>query len=135
QETGLVQGVVIMVRSGDVVGNESMTETLRFVRTAADTNGQLLEMEATYKPNGTLNRNIQHQHPNQDEHFEVRSGQITLLMNGNERVYEAGESFDVPRGTVHVMANVGDEPAVVNWQVRPALGTEHFLAKVWSAEY
>lgn len=124
-----------MIRAGDVVGNEDMTETLRFIKTAADTNGELLEMEATYKPGGKLNPNIQHYHPSQDERFEVASGSISTLINGQERIYSAGEAFDVPRGTVHIMANVSEEPAVVLWQVRPAMVSEDFLATVWSEAY
>lgn len=124
-----------MVRAGDVVSNEAMTETLRFIQTAADTNGELLDMEATYEPNGKLNPGIQHYHPSQDEHFEVVSGSMAVLMDGVERAYTAGEAFDVPRGTVHTMANIAEEPAVVRWQVRPAMNTEDFLATVWSAEY
>ncbi len=124
-----------MVRAGDVVGNEDMTESLRFVKTAADTNGELLEMEATHKPNGTLNPNIQHFHPSQDEHFEVLSGSVSAIIAGVTQSYGVGESFDVPRKTVHIMANIADEPAVVRWQVRPAMNTEGFLATVWSAEY
>ncbi len=124
-----------MVRAGDVVSNEDKSETLRFIRTAADSNGELLEMEATYKPGGTLNPHVQHYHPSQDEHFEVLSGSVSAIIDGLTRSYSAGESFDVPRGTVHVMANVSEEPAVVRWQVRPAMNTENFLATVWSAEY
>lgn len=124
-----------MVKAGDIVGNEDMTETLRFIQTAADTDGALLEMEATYAPAGTLNTSIQHYHPAQDEHFEVVSGSISTLIDGVERVYSAGESFDVPRGVHHVMGNVADEPAVLRWQVRPAMNTEDFLARLWSADF
>lgn len=124
-----------MVQAGEIVGNADRSETLRFIQTAADTNGELLEMEATYKPGGTLNPNIQHYHPNQDEAFEVVSGEIATLIDGVQRVYSAGEAFDVPRGTVHIMANESEEPAVVRWQVRPALNSEDFLATVWSEAY
>jgi len=124
-----------MVRAGEMVGNADKTETLRFIQTAADTNGEFLEMEATYKPGGKLNPNIQHYHPNQDEAFEIVSGEMATLIDGQQRVYTAGESFDVPRGTVHIMANEGEQPAVVRWQVRPAMNSEDFLATVWSEAY
>lgn len=124
-----------MIRAGYVVGNADKSETLRFIRTASDTNGELLEMEATYKPGGKLNPNIQHYHPSQDEHFEIVSGEMSTLIGGVEQVYTAGESFEVPRGTIHIMANESEEPTVVRWQVRPAMNSEDFLAIVWSEAY
>lgn len=124
-----------MVRAGEIVGNADKTETLRFIQTAAETSGELLEMEATYKPGGTLNPNIQHYHPHQDEAFTIVTGEIATLIGGQQRVYTAGESFEVPRGTIHVMANESEEPVVVRWQVRPAMNSEDFLATVWSEAY
>ena len=69
-----------------------------------------------------------HYHPSQDEHFEVLEGSIALRVGHEHRTVPAGESFDIPRGTVHTMGPAGG-PATVRWEVRPALRTEEFLTQ------
>ena len=106
-----------------------MGETLRLTPneqlTVVNDSPELLEVEALYQP--SERRPPAHLHPEQDEHFEVVEGVLHVETPDGERHYRAGESFDVPRGTVHRMGNGGDEPARVRWQVRPALGTLDFF--------
>jgi quercetin dioxygenase-like cupin family protein len=71
-----------------------------------------------------------HFHPSQDEHFEVLEGSIALKVGHERRVVPAGESFDIPRGTVHTMGPAGGASARVRWEVRPALRTEAFLTEM-----
>ena len=70
-----------------------------------------------------------HFHPSQDEHFEVLEGSLALRVGHEHRTVPAGESFDIPAGTVHTMG-----PARVaareRWEVRPALRTEEFLTQM-----
>lgn len=96
---------------------------LRFVRTAADTDGDLLEMEATYGGTGAMPP--EHLHPAQAERFEVLEGAVRAIVAGQERTYRAGERFEIPAGTPHRMAAV--EPSRVRWEVRPALRTQAFF--------
>ena len=96
---------------------------LKLVRTAAETDGELLEMEAQYSGDGVYPPN--HLHPAQTERFEVLEGTIKAILDGEERTYEAGDVFEVPAGTPHQMT--GATPARVNWQVRPALRTAEFF--------
>jgi hypothetical protein len=77
----------------------------------------LLEMEARFTGGGPLPP--PHLHPRQEEHFEILDGAVRVVINGVQKRYAAGESFDVPAGTVHQMG--GDGPARLIWQVRPAL--------------
>ena len=101
---------------------------LLLVKTGEETGGELLEMEATYGEGSTLPP--EHLHPSQDEHFEVLEGAVLTIVGGEERRYEAGESFDVPAKTPHQMT--GDGPAHVRWQVRPALRTAEFFERLYS---
>ena len=70
-----------------------------------------------------------HYHPSQDEHFDVLQGAIALRLGHEHRTVPAGESFDIPRGTVHTLGPSGG-PARVRWEVRPALRTEQFLTEM-----
>ena len=103
---------------------------LRLVRTAAETDGELLEMEATYGEGGALPP--EHLHPKQDERFEVLEGTIVAVVDGEERRYGAGETFDVPAGTRHQMG--ADGPARMRWEVRPALRTAEFFERLYTGD-
>jgi quercetin dioxygenase-like cupin family protein len=87
-----------MTRAGDIlVSLIEGKERLVIRTTGAETGGALLEMDAHHAPGGAFPPS--HEHPEQDEHSAVLAGAITVRMAGRERVYQAGESFDVPRGT------------------------------------
>jgi quercetin dioxygenase-like cupin family protein len=100
---------------------------LLLVKTGAETGGELLEMEATY--GGTGGMPPDHFHPRQDERFEVLEGAVRTIIDGTERRYGSGETFEVPAGTPHQMA--GDGPARVRWEVRPALRTAEFFERLY----
>ena len=89
---------------------------------------ELLELEATFEP--IEYRPPRHWHPDQDEHFEVYEGTLTASVNGREVVLHAGDTLDIPRGTVHAMWNAGSERARVLWQVRPAGRTAQWFASI-----
>jgi quercetin dioxygenase-like cupin family protein len=100
---------------------------LRLVRTAAETGGEVLEMEASYGGPGGLPP--EHLHPRQAERFEVLDGTIQTIIGGTERRYERGETFEVPAGTPHQMS--GEGPSRVRWEVRPALRTAEFFERLY----
>jgi quercetin dioxygenase-like cupin family protein len=114
-----------MARSGESVTNPVAGMTLMFLQTAADTDGELLEMEATYEPSSTPP--IPHFHPSQREHFEILAGAMQVRIDGAERELRAGDTLDVEAGVVHAMWNDGPEQARILWQTRPALRTEKFF--------
>jgi quercetin dioxygenase-like cupin family protein len=100
---------------------------LRLIQTAAETDGQLLEMEASYRGTGGLPP--EHLHPQQVERFEVLEGTVRTIIDGTERSYAAGEEFEVPAGTPHQMT--GEGPARMRWEVRPALRTAEFFERLY----
>jgi quercetin dioxygenase-like cupin family protein len=102
---------------------------LLLVKTAAETDGELLEMEATYAGTGAMPP--EHLHPTQAERFEVLEGAVETTVGGEECRYEAGESFDVPAGVPHKMG--ADVPARMRWQVRPPLRTAEFFEELYGA--
>jgi mannose-6-phosphate isomerase-like protein (cupin superfamily) len=117
-----------VARSGDEIRNPVAGLTLRFVQTAADTDGALLEMEAIYE-----SRSIEppvHFHPRQEERFEILEGTMQAVIAGELRQLRAGNALDVPAGTRHSMWNPGDVPARTRWETRPALRTEQFFETV-----
>ena len=114
-----------MAYKNKVIRNPVTGHEMRFLQTAADTGGQLLEIEATYhvasKPPAL------HYHPMQDEVFTVLEGSLTVQLGNELKQLHVGDTLHIPSNTVHAMWNPATAKAVVNWQVRPALSTEHFL--------
>ena len=85
----------------------SLTLTPHESVTIRESTPELLEVEMTYRPGGR--RLPAHLHPQQDESFEVLSGTIGARIDGEERTYGPGDTFEVPRGAVHQMWNPGGE--------------------------
>jgi quercetin dioxygenase-like cupin family protein len=100
---------------------------LLFVRTGAETDGELLEMEATYPGDGLMPP--MHLHPSQAERFEILDGAMRTNIGNEERFYEEGEVFEVPAGTPHQMAAQG--PTRMRWEVRPAKRTAEFFERLY----
>lgn len=100
----------------------SKGDRIVFLKTAADTRGALLEMEAHYRPHSPMPP--AHFHPHQHERFEIVRGEYHASVGGEERTYRAGDVFDIPPGVPHWMHNISDEPGQLVWQIRPALRTE-----------
>jgi Cupin domain len=84
-------------------------------------------MEATYS--GEAGMPPEHLHPSQEERFEVLEGSMRTNIGNEERVYKAGEVFEVPAGTPHQMAAQG--PTRMRWEVRPALRTAEFFERLY----
>jgi quercetin dioxygenase-like cupin family protein len=112
-------------RAGDELLNPATGQRIVFRKTAADTDGELLEVETWYRAGARPAPG--HYHPRQDEHFEVLSGAVRARVGGEKRQLSAGDVLDVGRGTVHEFGGHPDEDAHVLWQTRPALRTEDFF--------
>src|SRR2546423_4580269 len=88
----------------------------------------LLEVEGEY---GASDRPPPaHLHPQQDEHFQVVSGSLLARVDRKERKLSAGDTLDIPRGTVHQMWNSGPGEARVRWQTKPAGRTEQWWGAI-----
>lgn len=104
--------------------------TLRILRSATETGGELLEMEAGY-PAGSA-RPPAHLHPRQEERFVILEGRMRAEVGGVPRDLAVGDRLILPAGTLHAMWNPGPGSARVSWQVRPALGTQRFFEAVFA---
>jgi quercetin dioxygenase-like cupin family protein len=114
-----------MAYAGQVIENPVSGERITFRRTAADTNGELLEIDLELTADGHVPG--KHVHPEQQERFEVRSGRMKFKLGRKTIVAEAGDVVVVPAGKAHRFANAGDEPARARVQVTPALRMEQLF--------
>jgi quercetin dioxygenase-like cupin family protein len=111
-----------MAEAGQEIGISGGMK-LRFIQTGTE----LLEMEATYPGDGSMPP--MHLHPSQAERFEILEGSMRAKIGNEERVYGAGEVFEVPAGTPHQMG--AEEPTRMRWEVRPALRTAEFFERLY----
>lgn len=114
-----------MAYTNKTIANILTGQAIRFLQTTKDTNGQLLDMEATFRAHSL--EPAPHFHPYQAEDFQILSGELTIRVNGLLRTFRQGDYLHIPANTVHSMWNQSDHPTVVNWQVRPALDTEYLF--------
>ena len=111
----------------ELVNPQAGTKTV-FTATAASTDGDYVEIEATYPPNSAPPP--LHMHPSQDETFTVLSGSLSGVCGDEEFTVKAGDVLEVKRGVPHKMAADGDG-AVFTWRTSPALRTGEMYCAMW----
>lgn len=116
---------ITMAYKGKIIDNKKTGQQIKFIQTADDTGGELLEMESLFQPHST--EPIPHYHPLQEEYFTVLEGKITVRTNGQLRVLKQGDKLQIKKGQVHSMWNPSAQKARVSWKVFPASETEYFL--------
>ena len=114
-----------MAYAGQTIENPVSGEKITFIQTAADTDGELLEIELELT--ARRRRPGAHIHPEQEERFEVVEGTMAFRLGLRKIVAGPGEVVTVPAGRVHKFKNAGDETAKVRVQVRPALDMEQLF--------
>jgi quercetin dioxygenase-like cupin family protein len=114
-----------VARAGQRLTNPFTGQTIVFRQTAADTEGELMELDSNYGEAGDAAP--PHHHPSQDERFEVLEGELTAVVEGEERELRAGDTLEIPAGTPHQFRKAEGAEARLKWETRPALRTEDFL--------
>jgi quercetin dioxygenase-like cupin family protein len=114
-----------MAHAGQIIENPVSGERIEFLRTSADTAGELLEFELELAADGRVPG--AHVHPEQEERFHVLEGTMRFRLGMRTIVANAGDSVVVPAGRVHKFANGGDGTARARVGVVPALGMEDLL--------
>jgi mannose-6-phosphate isomerase-like protein (cupin superfamily)/uncharacterized protein YndB with AHSA1/START domain len=117
-----------MSEPGDVLDLAPLGVRLEFERTAAQTNGELLEFVVAGAPRGFLAQ--PHVHTGQAECFEVLSGELEIRTGGRSHRLGPGQRFEVPAGTPHRQRSPGAGDGRVRVQVRPAGRTDAFLVRL-----
>ena len=114
-----------MAYAGQTLENPVSGEKITFIQTAADTDGELLELELALTPDGHVPG--AHRHPEQTETFHVLEGTMRFRLGLKTIVAEPGDTVEVPPGATHKFANAGDTIARARVEVTPALKMEDLL--------
>jgi quercetin dioxygenase-like cupin family protein len=105
--------------------NPRTGQRMRFLLTAADTDGELLQFETTNPPGGSPEP--LHVHPFQETRAKVVSGRPRFVVAGAESILGPGDEITIPAGVAHRFANDRDVDAVAIQEARPALRLAEFF--------
>jgi mannose-6-phosphate isomerase-like protein (cupin superfamily) len=114
-----------MAYKNKIITNPLVGQNIKFLQTAKDTQGKLLEMEASYRPYSK--EPPSHYHPYQEEDFVILKGQMTVRLDGKILLLNENDTLHVPANTIHSMWNNSSSTAIINWKIQPAMDTEYFF--------
>jgi uncharacterized protein YndB with AHSA1/START domain/mannose-6-phosphate isomerase-like protein (cupin superfamily) len=117
-----------MAKSGELLEIPELGIEIRFVRTAADTGGELCEFEVSGRPRGFLTQ--AHVHATQTERLEPVSGSLKVVMDGRAYALNPGDALTVPPGMAHTQKPMGAGAGTVRIVHTPAGESEAFLEKL-----
>jgi mannose-6-phosphate isomerase-like protein (cupin superfamily) len=114
-----------MIRRGDTIANPVTGERVTFLKTSAETDGELVLIDTTVAPGGFVA--AEHLHPYQSERFEIVFGEVEFMLGKEISVAKPGDVLMVEPSVPHRFRNVGEEEIRFLTEVRPALSFETFL--------
>ncbi|MDP9475815.1 MAG: cupin domain-containing protein [Actinomycetota bacterium] len=118
-----------MANRGDTIDNPVQGVRVTFRETTRDTGGEYVRLDVYAAPGGVGIG--EHFHPRLQERFEVLSGTLGARVAGREQRFGSGQTLVVPPGTPHGLWNAGEEEVHALCEVRPALGFEPLLEKIF----
>lgn len=92
-------------------------ESITFLKTSLETNGEYLLIEVSLPPNG--DGPPLHCHNRFDEQFVVKQGKLTVNINKVVQVLEVEQMLTAPIGVAHTFRNGHDEPVVFQVKLTP----------------
>jgi quercetin dioxygenase-like cupin family protein/uncharacterized protein YndB with AHSA1/START domain len=117
-----------MTKAGTVLDLAPLGVTVEIRRTAAETDGELVEFDVVGRARGFIAQ--AHVHAAQAERHEVIEGTMRLVVDGREHVLRPGEAMEVPAGASHRQLPGDHGEGRVRVQLRPAGRTERFLERL-----
>ena len=118
-----------MIRKGEMIENPVTGERLLFRRTAAETGGELTEIECWVRPDGFVA--AAHVHRYQREVFRVLDGAVGFRLGRETITARPGDVVTVEPGTRHKFWNAGIGEAHFVTEVRPALQFESLIETMY----
>jgi|SRR5919109_1079099 mannose-6-phosphate isomerase-like protein (cupin superfamily) len=117
-----------MAETGLTLESPKIGQTITFVRTAGDTDGAELVVEALMKPGAFM---PPHVHLHQEETFEVLDGVGTFRIGRHRFVAGPGDDLVIPAGRRHRFRNDSDTDVRIRATLRPALRTEDLFERLF----
>lgn len=107
-----------MATSGHIIENPVTGERVRWLVTAAETDGRYVRAEWWVRPGGGVR--FEHIHRVSGESFEVLSGRLSGTLDGDSFELGPGEQRTLPPLVPHTWFNEGDEELHFVLEISPA---------------
>jgi quercetin dioxygenase-like cupin family protein len=117
-----------MTAAGLTLESPVIGQTITFIRTARETDGAELVIEAHMRPGAFM---PPHRHLHQEENFEVLSGSGMFNVAGQRIIAGAGEHVRIPRGVAHRFRNRSGDDVRIRATLRPALRSEELFERLF----
>jgi quercetin dioxygenase-like cupin family protein len=117
-----------MAHAGQTIHNPVTGETITFLKTTAETGGELLVFECRSEPGKTAL--APHLHTNQEERFTMLSGTLGVRLGKEVHTLRPGDKMTLPAGVVHQWWNPTDEEVSFYVEVTPARNLETTLEAI-----
>ncbi|MEO5905935.1 MAG: cupin domain-containing protein [Saprospiraceae bacterium] len=88
-----------MIKQDDKISNPRTGQTMLFLKTAAETNGEVLQIECVSPPSGV--GEPEHIHPKQESFVKMISGSCTFSIDGREQILNAGQTLTIQPNVRH----------------------------------
>ena len=118
-----------MPTKGQILVDQFTGDTIKFLETAKDTNGERVTLNVTLKSKGQTVDD--HVHLIQNETFKMISGRMTYFINGEKKYLNSGEEITLPKNVPHNHYNTDDEPAVYIQTISPGIDVDYFLENLF----
>jgi mannose-6-phosphate isomerase-like protein (cupin superfamily) len=114
-----------MIKQGDKIVNARTGQVMFFLKTGAETNGTLLQIDCISPP--STFKEPEHIHPFQENKFEITSGYCNFSVDGKEQVVGPGQFISIPPNVRHHFWNARDIDTHYIQEFRPALDIAGFF--------
>ena len=98
-----------MIKQGEKIINARTGQVMLFMKTAAETDGELLEIDCISPPSDS--REPEHIHPFQQNNFRILAGECTFRIDGKEQTAKAGDTVSIAPNVRHYFWNPGNVDA------------------------
>ena len=122
-QAGEKKAGILVIDSAKVTASDFTNQNLKFMVTAAETDGRMTVFESVEHPSY---KTQWHSHNNSEETFYVLEGALTVKSGGKTYHARAGSFVYIPRGTPHGQGNFTDKPVRFITTFTPG-GTETFF--------
>ena len=118
-----------MPKVGQTLTDKFSGDSFEFLETGESTNGEQVKLKISLKSQGrTVDDHI---HLAQDETFEIISGRLTYLLNGEKHYLNAGEKIVLPKNKAHNHYNTDADPVVYYQTISPAYDIDYFIENLF----
>lgn len=121
-----------MPYQGKIITNPITGEYAEFIETATETNGKYTRIKIKIIAGGF--KPVLHIHIATDETFDIISGRLTYVLNGEKKDIGPGEMVTLPKGKAHTHYNEGQEDLIMYQTFTPSLDIDLFLENIFGLD-